>query len=225
MNDTRYGRFKDSPWFGKPLPPIIVGGAGGIGSWFMILLMRSGDHQVMLMDPDIVEDSNLAGQFYTESDIGKTKVAAVSDHVDRMCGNKPGLFYNTERYLPGSEATPIMVSCFDNMQARQDMFANWEKHENPKLFIDGRMNAEAFQLFAVTPKNAERYKEHLYDDSSVPDLACSYKATSHTAAMLAGKMVAVLNNWICIDSGSDTARELPFFIKYDLSLMMETVEI
>jgi hypothetical protein len=35
----------------------------------------------------------------------------------------------------------------------------------------------------------------------------------------------VLNNWICIDSGSDTARELPFFIKYDLSLMMETVEI
>jgi tRNA A37 threonylcarbamoyladenosine dehydratase len=126
MNDTRYGRFKDSPWFGKPLPPIIVGGAGGIGSWFMILLMRSGDYQVMLMDPDIVEESNLAGQFYTESDVGKTKVVAVSDHVDRMCGKKPGLFYGTERYLPHSEATPIMVSCFDNMQARQDMFANWE---------------------------------------------------------------------------------------------------
>lgn len=225
MNDTRYGRFKDSPWFNQTLPPIIVGGAGGIGSWFMILLTRTGDHKIMLMDPDIVEDSNLAGQFYTESDIGKTKVGAVSNHVDTMSGKKPNLFYTTDRYLPDSPVSPIMVSCFDNMQAREDMFRNWEKQDNPKLFIDGRMNAEAFQLFAVTPKNTLRYDDHLYDDAKVPDLPCSFKATSHTAAMLAGKMVAVLNNWVCLEYDTDPTREIPFFIKYDLSLMMETVEL
>ena len=50
------------------LQPVVIG-AGGIGSWLSILLSRIGV-QPMIIDYDTIENHNLGGQLFKESQIG-----------------------------------------------------------------------------------------------------------------------------------------------------------
>lgn len=226
VKDTKdkFARFKDSEWFGTPLS-VVIGGVGGIGSWFAVLLSRTGEHTLALYDMDTVEATNMAGQFYTEADIGSEKVNAVRNHIMTMSGNDCKVFATNSKIDENTPGEPIMVSCFDNMKARKDMFNAWKKLETdqPKLFIDGRMNAENYQMFFVTPERIEEYEKHLFSDDDIEDLPCTYKATSHTAAMLAAKMVTGLTNWISNVKSGKEIRSIPFKYDYDMQFLMETV--
>ena len=116
---------------------------------------------------------------------------------------------------------PIMISCFDNMEARKQMFAAWkedvstcrEENKHKYIFIDGRLNAEQYQVFVVTPDRIEDYEKYLFDDSEIPDDgACSYRQTSHFAAMIAARMTQCLTNFFANQVAPDTY-ELPFLIE------------
>jgi tRNA A37 threonylcarbamoyladenosine dehydratase len=156
IKDTKdkFARFKDSEWFGTPIE-VVIGGVGGIGSWLSVLLARTGEHTIAIYDMDTVESTNMAGQFYVESDIGKTKVEAVKDHIINMAGTDCQVFAINDKITEDTPGEPIMISCFDNMEARKNMFNAWKnlKTDKPKLYIDGRMNAENFQMFMVTPRS------------------------------------------------------------------------
>lgn len=58
MTETHSSRFKDAPWFPKEETAIIVGGAGGIGSWLSLLLSRAGFYPIVY-DYDRLEEHNL----------------------------------------------------------------------------------------------------------------------------------------------------------------------
>lgn len=220
----KFARFKDSEWFGIPLN-IVIGGVGGIGSWFAVLISRTGEHTLALYDIDTVEGTNLAGQFYTSADINVSKVEAVKRHILNMSGTDCQVFAINEPVDENTPGEPIMVSCFDNMKARRHMFEAWKRvvTDEPKIFIDGRMNAENFQMFCVTPDRIDEYEKHLFSDDMVEDLPCTYKSTSHTAAMLAAKMVTLLTNWVSNVKQGNEVRSIPFKYDYDMQFLMETV--
>lgn len=111
-----------------------------------------------------------------------------------------------------------MFSAFDNMQARRDMFTNWLNQPNPGIFIDGRLAAETFQIFCVTPDKAEEYDKTLFDDSEVDDAPCTAKQTSHMAAMIAAQMVGYYTNWVANKESGMDVRAVPFFSEYALAL-------
>lgn len=52
------GRFKDAPWFPKDEISIVVGGAGGTGSWAAFFLARAG-FSPLIYDHDIIEVHNM----------------------------------------------------------------------------------------------------------------------------------------------------------------------
>lgn len=212
--DVKKSRFRDANWFSEVNNlkiPIIIGGVGGIGSWLVLLLSRviNSDLNIIVYDFDFVEEINIAGQLYKVSDVGKRKTEAVSEIVKELSGYDKIIPQNSV-YGETSLSSPIMFSAFDNMKARKDMFENWKKEalKYPKsIFIDGRLLAEQFQVFFVTPDRIEEYeKKYLFSDSEVKDESCSYKQTSHFAAAIAAKMVQGFTNWFVKDIS-----QLPFY--------------
>jgi len=63
------------------------------------------------------------------------------------------------------------------------------------------------------------YEKHLFNDSEVADLSCSYKQTSHFAATIAAKMVQGFTNWFVRDTA-----ELPFFYEEIGNLFLATTK-
>lgn len=212
MINTKQSRFRDASWFeklSKYTVPIIIGGAGGIGSWLTLFLSRmmGPDNYLIIYDFDRVEEVNMAGQLFRSQDIGKLKVTAMKDIAVAFSGYDK-IVAQPDRYDSESLRSPVMFSCFDNMKARRDMFDNWlkeaEKYPN-SIFIDGRLNAEQFQVYYVTLEWAKQYEsKHLFDDKEVEDANCSYKQTTHFAAAIAAKMVQGFTGFL------DDTYELPF---------------
>lgn len=235
MTETHSSRFKDAPWFPKEETAIIVGGAGGIGSWLSLLLSRAGFYPIVY-DYDRLEEHNLAGQLYTKLDAENNTLKV--DALKGLCKNfaDTDITVMNERYTKDSMSHHYVMSAFDNMQARKDMFGAWceyveeweyfnktlkageegfnEFSTYTPIFIDGRLTAEQMQIFCVTPDRIEEYKKHLFDDSEVEDAPCTMKQTSHSAAMIASHMVGFFTNHMTNNAEQDSVRAVPFMWEY-----------
>lgn len=209
-------RFQGLDWYSQDnAPVVVVGGAGGIGSWLSFFLARA-NFNVTLSDFDIVEEHNIGGQLFKRNQIGKYKAEAVGRNVSEFSTNT--INAQTVKITEETATHEFMFSAFDNMDARRAMFKVWKRswnNMNRPIFIDGRLNAEQFQIFCVTPENADVYERiHLFNDSEVEDAPCSAQQTTHTAAMIAGHMVGFFTNHITNINLREEVREIPFMYEY-----------
>ena len=134
MNTENHNRFKDADWYDKSsFQNIVVGGAGGIGSWLALFLTRIG-HTLYIYDDDTIDQTNMAGQFYNQSQVGDRKTAAVKDNCRNL--NGANLVNTFGRYDSTGLVSPIMVTCFDNMAGRKLMFEKWAEQKDRELFLD-----------------------------------------------------------------------------------------
>ena len=209
-------RFQGLDWYSQDdAPVVVVGGAGGIGSWLSFFLARA-NFNVTLSDFDTVEEHNIGGQLFKRNQIGKYKAEAVGRNVSEFSTNT--INAQIVKITEETATHEFMFSAFDNMDARRAMFKVWKRSWNSMnrpIFIDGRLNAEQFQIFCVTPENADEYERiHLFNDSEVEDAPCSAQQTTHTAAMIAGHMVGFFTNHITNINLRDEVREIPFMYEY-----------
>ena len=209
-------RFQGLDWYSQDnAPVVVVGGAGGIGSWLSFFLARA-NFNVILSDFDTVEEHNIGGQLFKRNQIGMYKAEAVGRNVSEFSTNT--INAQIVKITEETATHEFMFSAFDNMDARRAMFKVWKRSWNSMnrpIFIDGRLNAEQFQIFCVTPENADEYERiHLFNDSEVEDAPCSAQQTTHTAAMIAGHMVGFFTNHITNINLRDEVREIPFMYEY-----------
>jgi sulfur carrier protein ThiS adenylyltransferase len=61
-----------------------IAGLGGLGSNAAVSLARAGIGKLVLIDFDIVEESNLNRQYYFLDQVGKYKIAALSHNIKRI---------------------------------------------------------------------------------------------------------------------------------------------
>jgi molybdopterin/thiamine biosynthesis adenylyltransferase len=236
--EVKYSRFSKAPWFKEDKnekETIVIGGAGGIGSWVSLFLSRIG-HKLIIYDMDEVDETNMAGQCYTHSTIGMKKVDAVKDVCKAFSNNE--IETNDNPYDEKSVANYLIVSCFDNMKARKIMFERWldaaryyykknmTEHFSKCLFVDGRMTAEQGQIYFVKPnkESIDKYRETLFEDGEVEDLPCSFKATSHNGAMIASQMISGINNHLSNVYVGFEFRPVPSKIKYMLETFLYETE-
>lgn len=213
---TIHNRFKDAPWFPERDELIMIGGAGGIGSWLTFFLTRAG-FKPSVYDFDIIEEHNLGGQLFRKQDVGKNKVTALYQIIKDYCGEEINTF--TDKIDEDSPTHHFMFSAFDNMKARKDLFEVWKQSIEgcpvTPIFIDGRLTMEQLQIFCVTPATMDEYEnEHLFDDSEVEDAPCTMKQTSHSAAMIASHMVGSFTNHITNIYEREVVRDVPFFYEF-----------
>jgi hypothetical protein len=229
MNGNSQARFKDAPWF-HPYA-VTIGGVGGIGSWVAMLMARMG-HELYLYDMDRVEQVNLGGQLYGISHINMDKTAATKQVIKTFCDHDA--VHTFSRFEDTTEGTAKMISCFDNMEARRIFFNAWNKYrkethtlaveagaeQHPCLFIDGRLEAETAIIYCVrNDAEAELWQKEWFPDTNVPDAPCTFRATSHNAAIIAGFMTAVFNNVITNHREDLDCRVVPWKTTYELPTM------
>jgi molybdopterin/thiamine biosynthesis adenylyltransferase len=212
----QFDRFKDAPWFPERDELVMIGGAGGIGSWLTFLLVRAG-FKPTIYDFDVIEEHNIGGQLFRTDDIGIRKVDALHRIIKDYCGEEINTF--SEMITDESPSHYFMFSAFDNMKARKDLFEVWKKSIDgcpvTPVFIDGRLVMEQLQIFCVTPDKIEQYEtKYLFDDAEVEDVPCTIRQTSHSAAMIASHMVAFFTNHITNIYEREVVRDVPFFYEY-----------
>lgn len=233
--DSTTIRFSGASWFKYfENKNIILAGLGGIGSYVAYLLSKFKPAYLILYDPDKVEFVNLSGQLYSSKDVGNYKSAAICSKIEAYSGYSR---YIECREKFNSTTTPgdIMICGFDNMGARKIFFKSWCQHlkdlddeaKKKCLFIDGRLAAEEFQIFAITGDNdyaINEYKDkYLFSDDEADATVCSYKQTAFCACMIASYMVNLLANFAALMSG-DNFRTLPFKTSYDATIMLFKTE-
>jgi hypothetical protein len=196
-------RFKDALWYGNDVM-IILGGAGGIGSWLSLFLAKAG-FTINNYDYDTVESHNLGGQLFFVDDIGSSKVKAVENVLTELVRTDYNYYPNNSKIdsnfrIPWaySSTYKIYVSAFDNMEARKTLFNKFLDDPGAKLFVDGRLLMEQMRIYTIKKGDVEKtmnyMEKHLFDDSEVEEAPCTMKQVSHGAAMIATHMTAFITN-------------------------------
>lgn len=231
-------RFSSAVWYEKiQEQEVILAGCGGIGSYVAFLLARLNIGQLILYDPDTVDATNMSGQLYGLRDVGSPKVQCLYNFVSQYAGYHR-VISNTSRYNNNNcTARKIMICGFDNMEARKIFYLKWRScianldDDNRKkcLFIDGRLAAEEYQVFAIQGDDERSMREYedkwLFSDTEAEETICSYKQTTFMANMIASTMVNIFVNFIANQCEPLFPRDVPFFTSYDASTMFTKIEM
>jgi molybdopterin/thiamine biosynthesis adenylyltransferase len=95
---------------------VIVFGIGGIGTWIVNGLSQIGIGEIVIVDPDIIEISNLNRQlFFTTKDIGRYKVDVVKKKLpDSNIITYIKKISKTEDLTEIIKGSSIIINCADN---------------------------------------------------------------------------------------------------------------
>lgn len=235
--DEATSRFSGAIWYSAiQSKTITLAGVGGIGSYVGFLLARLKPAGLYLYDPDIVEQANMSGQLYGSGDLGQGKVYALHNMMQQYANYYSAVTYQ-ERFTAESEATDIMICGFDNMEARKLFFDAWkdrlmakpEEERSKCLFIDGRLAAEEFQVFAIQGNDERAIVEYknrwLFSDAAADETICSYKQTTFMANMIASVMVNLFVNFVANECNPIIDRDVPFMTQYSADTMYFKVEM
>lgn len=235
MNVSNHDRFKGADWYSEATSTkLIVGGAGGIGSWTTLALVRMGI-ECIVYDDDTYEVFNKSGQLVRTQDIGKKKVEALNDICFDFCDN--GIYSYDERFTDESMSAKIMIAGFDSIASRRIFFNVWRNQNTMKsellrprhLFIDGRLEAEMYQIFAFTGDNIaaiDDYEQNqLFNDSEVEAGQCTLKQTSHTAMNIASTIASLVANFLINQKYRQKLRTIPYFSEFNSELMLYTQKL
>ena len=235
--DEATSRFSGAIWYSAiQSKTITLAGVGGIGSYVGFLLARLKPAGLYLYDPDIVEQANMSGQLYGSGDLGQAKVSSLHRMLQVYANYYNSVAYQ-ERFTAESEATDIMICGFDNMEARKLFFDAWknrlmakpEEERGRMLFIDGRLAAEEFQVFAIQGNDERAIVEYknrwLFSDAAADETICSYKQTTFMANMIASVMVNLFVNFVANECNPIIDRDVPFMTQYSADTMYFKVEM
>lgn len=182
MDITRHRSVYDPSIINSRNRPVVVVGAGALGSQVAQHLFKLGIINIRVVDDDVVEGHNLPNQLiYSYRDIGKFKAEALAMRLSSLLGNEPqhevgpvvgrAGCENTSVDRLLTEASAIFV-CTDSMSSRAKIADFAVKHGHPtSLLMEGRMGAYGGEVFAVNlgqPRDTAWYFEDcLYPDSEV----------------------------------------------------------
>lgn len=117
---------------------IVLVGCGGIGSVLGSILVRSGFLNLVLVDNDIVDLSNLQRQVYFERDVGKLKIDALGDCLvgidERVQLKKVGSFLDRNNIEDVCRDGDLIVDASDNFETRKVINEFCEKNEKDWLY-------------------------------------------------------------------------------------------
>lgn len=168
---------------------ILVIGAGSIGSWTALALLKLGCSNVTVLDNDVVEAHNAGSQVYNSLDDGKRKIDALEMKLLSLTEIQPEYIFTTidEESVKQLLGFDIVISAIDNIEGRRIMFDALKGSD--KLFIDGRMAGNAIEIYTILmdkEASVKLYEETLFPPEEAIPVSCSERSVVYNCFVIAG---------------------------------------
>jgi tRNA A37 threonylcarbamoyladenosine dehydratase len=173
---------------------VTVIGVGAIGRQAALQLAAIGIPWLQLIDPDVVEESNLASQGYPELELGEPKVEATADSCSEINGSA-AIYSVQERFRRSIEIGNIVFCCVDSIVTRRHI---WDAVKDKVNFLcDGRMSAEVLRIItACDERTRQYYPQTLFAADQAQAGLCTAKTTIYCANIAAGFMLAQFTRYL-----------------------------
>ena len=106
---------------------VAICGVGGLGSNIAVMLARSGIGELLIIDYDIVEPTNLNRQAYFISDLGKAKVDATAEQISKInpyCNVlKRQIKLDENNALDELKGYKIVIEAFDRAESKANVIS------------------------------------------------------------------------------------------------------
>jgi len=169
---------------------VTIIGCGAIGSFVAVALGKMGVGRLLLFDHDMVNEVNLACQFFGNADLGRPKVEALADQLAMLTEARvtPVPEAYTNQPLEG-----IVVSAVDSMTARRRIWRHVHGRREVPIYIDSRMGAMVGQVLTVhpgSPIEEQAYRRTLHSQREALQEPCTARSVVFTvlgiSALVAG---------------------------------------
>jgi len=176
--------------------PITLAGAGGIGSPTALALVKLGCRRLTIFDRDAVEPHNVPNQLYGPADLGRPKVEALADVLERLTGDRPEAVATV---LPEAARPGVLVAAVDSMAARVAIWRGAARYQPAvRLVLDARMGGEVGRVLAVSPTDPDDvafYESTLHDDADADPEPCFDQSVGYATLVLAGLVAATVKRF------------------------------
>jgi len=178
--------------------PLHVVGVGATGSNDVLVAAKIGLEPIHVWDEDTVEISNNGGQIYSLDDIGKPKVLALQETVQKLAGMN--LVVHNKWWTSKDKLRGIIVCGVDSMKTRKELWTHVRSRSIPcPLFIDHRIGGETAIVFTVPTQNSlacERFEETLHTDEEAAPLPCTQRGCYDINNIVAGLTIRQIRKWL-----------------------------
>jgi hypothetical protein len=171
--------------------PIVVIGAGAIGSATVVTLAKMGCSDITVWDDDTLEEHNIPNQLCKPSMLGHSKVEALRELTLEL--TEVPIKTENRRYR-GQKLRGLVIAAVDSMDARQVIWKRVKLDPDVPLLVEARMGAEFARIYTIHPCNADEvdfYEQNLYSSAQAERLPCSARSVIYCPTVVAG-LVALL---------------------------------
>ena len=172
--------------------PLVVIGAGAIGSAAVVTLAKIGCSDVTVWDDDLLEEVNVHNQLCKAFRVGSPKVEALKELVEELTGTTIQAEY---RLYQGQRLQGVVVAAVDSMDVRKAIWKRVRLNFQVPLFLDARMGAEFARLYALRPTDLDAvgfYETNLYGSEEAEPLPCSGRAIVYCPTVIGGMIAALI---------------------------------
>jgi hypothetical protein len=136
-------------------------GCGSVGSTVAENLARSGVVNMTLWDFDVVEPKNLANQMFRASDVGKSKVEALTSILAEINPDITDSIKLQPKGWNGEQLSGFVFLCVDNIELRSQIVKKHMDSPYIKAMFDFRTRLEDAQHYAADWSNIKMKKDFL----------------------------------------------------------------
>lgn len=181
--------------------PILIIGAGGIGSWTVLALAKMGCRNITVVDFDKVEEKNTPSQIYTLKHEKQYKGDALRSIVQDMTGiNIKPVYKKFQDWYTGKEKFNVIISGVDSIEARQII---WKKLVstfplNFDVYFDARMAGELLRIITtspLSPYSLNSYEKSLFNKKPIDSTPCTARSVVYNTFLCGGLLSSLVKKY------------------------------
>ena len=180
----------------------IIVGCGGVGSIIAELLVRSGCEQLVLVDLDTIEESNLGRQNFEEEDILEQKTIALRKRLERI-SRRVMVEINSE-YVSAKNCDSvcskgdIIIDCTDNLKTRRILNSYCLEHKKMWIYSGAQGFESVCCIFDYRNSEKDMFS-NIISANTIDESNCQSGVLNSTTHITASFIINELLKYVCLN--------------------------